>query len=68
MQHKLETDSQTKSLLKTFSWRTIATVSTILIAWLLTGSAEVALALGGIEFFVKMFLFYIHERIWSNIR
>lgn len=68
MQHKLETDSQVKSLLKTFSWRTIATISTIAIAWFLTGSAEIALALGGIEFFVKMFLFYIHERIWSNIR
>ena len=68
MQQTLEKDSKTKSLLKTFSWRTIATISTIGIAYLFTDNVEVALSIGVAEFIFKMVIFYIHERAWSNVK
>jgi uncharacterized membrane protein len=32
--------------------------------WIITGDLTVGLGIGGLELFSKMFLYYIHERIW----
>jgi uncharacterized membrane protein len=68
VQQRLETDSKTKSLLKTFSWRAIATITTVGIAYFFTDNVQVALSIGTAEFVLKMFIFYIHERAWSNVK
>ena len=54
-----------RSLVKTLSWRTIATTDTILIARLLTGSWMVGFSIASIEVVTKMVLYYLHERGWS---
>ena len=59
-------DSKSKSLLKTVSWRITATVTTILIAYTILGDITPALAIGGIEFFAKMIIYYYHERAWTK--
>jgi len=46
-----------RSLAKTFSWRVIGTLDTILIAYLITGTINHALSIGGIELVSKMILF-----------
>jgi uncharacterized membrane protein len=56
--------SYKRHIAKTFSWRIIGTIDTILISGLLTGSWEVGLAIGGIEIISKMVLYYLHERVW----
>ena len=56
--------SYKRHIAKTFSWRIIGTIDTILISGLLTGSWEVGLAMGGIEIISKMVLYYLHERVW----
>lgn len=53
-----------RHLLKTITWRIIATILTFIIALLLTGEVHVSLGIMSIEFFVKMFFYYLHERIW----
>lgn len=53
-----------RSLLKGFTWRIIGTVDTIVLSWIFTGAVGKALKIGGIEFFTKLLLFYLHERIW----
>ena len=53
------------SLVKTLSWRTIATTDTILIARLITGSWTVGFGIASIEVVTKMVLYYLHERGWS---
>ena len=60
-------ESAVRSLLKALSWRIVATVTTILIAWLVFNDIERALAIGGIEFFAKFFVYYGHERIWQLV-
>tara|TARA_A100001037_G_scaffold118443_1_gene107915 strand:- start:250 stop:510 length:261 start_codon:yes stop_codon:yes gene_type:complete len=57
--------NRTRSIVKTLTWRTIATSDTILIAYLLTGSLEIGLGIASIEVVTKMFLYYFHERAWS---
>lgn len=59
-------DSQSKSIAKAFSWRIIATVTTGLISYVLTGSVEVAGAIMTFDFILKLILYYLHERIWNN--
>ena len=49
---------------KTMTWRIVATTATVLIAWGVTGDWRTGLEVGGIEFFVKMLLYYLHERFW----
>jgi uncharacterized membrane protein len=57
--------NKTRSVVKTLSWRLIATTDTILIARLLTGSWTVGLGIASIEVVTKMLLYYLHERGWS---
>ena len=66
-------ESHLRSLLKGVSWRFIATSDTILIVLLvtcLTGhcSVENALKIGAAEFLIKLFVYYVHERIWDYFR
>ena len=56
--------SYKRHLAKTISWRIIGTLDTMIIAWVITGSWEWGLAIGGVEIFTKMILYYLHERAW----
>ena len=60
-------ESRLRSLLKGLSWRIVATSTIIIIAWYSTGNIELALEIGFIEFFIKLLLYYIHERAWLAI-
>tara|TARA_B100000927_G_scaffold281428_1_gene266963 strand:- start:180 stop:368 length:189 start_codon:yes stop_codon:yes gene_type:complete len=60
-------ESKLRSLLKTLTWRITATLTTIGIAYFIIGDVSVALAIGGIEFFAKMVIYYMHERLWSKV-
>jgi len=56
-----------RSIVKSVSWRTIGTIDTILISLLITGKLDFAIAIGGVEVFTKMGLYYLHERFWNRI-
>ena len=58
-------ESRVRSLLKAFSWRIVATLTTALIAYGITGEIDTALAIGCIEFFLKFAIYYAHERAWQ---
>ena len=53
-----------RHLAKTFSWRFFATLDTVIIAFLVSGSLGLGVKIGSIEVFTKMILYYIHERLW----
>jgi len=56
--------TKNRSLLKTLSWRTIASLDTFLLTWLVTGSPTDGLTISALEIVTKMFLYYFHERTW----
>jgi len=55
-----------RSVVKTISWRTIGTLDTILISWLVVGNVNFAVTIGGVELFTKMILYFFHERAWNK--
>jgi uncharacterized membrane protein len=70
---KYKQESHLRSLLKGISWRIIATTDTVLVALLITClfgncSIENALKIGAVEFLLKLFVYYVHERIWQRFR
>jgi len=60
-------ESHLRSILKGISWRIGGTTVTILVAWLFTGSINIAAKIGLIETVLKISVFYIHERVWNRI-
>ena len=61
-------NSHIRSLAKALTWRVTATLTTALIAYIVTGELSMAAMIGGIEFVVKFFIYYGHERVWNLIR
>lgn len=61
-------DGLKRSIVKTLSWRIIGTLDTFLIAYLITGTTDQAITIGGIELITKMALYFFHERTWNKIQ
>ena len=61
-------ETHTRSIIKALSWRFIATLITTLVALFMTGTAEVALKIGALDFFVKLAAYYFHERAWIKLK
>ena len=61
-------ESRARSLLKGLTWRVLATLTTIAIAWFITGDVAAALQIGFIEVFAKILIYYLHERAWAHAR
>jgi len=57
-----------RSIVKTISWRTVGTIDTILISYLVIGDLKWAMSIGGVELFTKMGLYFVHERTWNKIK
>ncbi len=60
------TENHNRSILKAISWRIFGSIDTILVSLFITQNLKLALSIGFIETFTKMFLYYFHERIWNK--
>jgi len=58
-------ESRLRSVLKAFTWRIVASITTISIAYIVTGDLSAAGAVGILDFIFKLLLYYFHERIWQ---
>jgi uncharacterized membrane protein len=56
-----------RHVVKSISYRIYSSCITIAIATLVTGDTTTAFAIGSVDFFVKIFTYYIHERVWFHI-
>lgn len=56
-----------RSVIKTISWRTLGTIDTMVISYIVTGNLAMAASIGSIEVVTKMILYYYHERAWNKI-
>ena len=63
----MSTDLQKRTIVKTLTWRVTASLTTFIIAWILTGDFLIGVSIGSIEAIAKVFLYYFHERIWNKI-
>jgi len=61
-------DIRIRSLIKTITWRILASLDTFLIAWFVSGSISVGGWIATIEVITKIILYYFHERAWNRIK
>ena len=60
-------ETRKRSIAKTISWRVVATILTGVVTYLLTGRLDFAVTVGLADTFVKFFIYYVHERMWTRI-
>lgn len=60
-------ESRKRHIAKTFTWRLIGTIDTILLAWWISGDPMIGLKIGFAEVITKMILYYLHERFWYRL-
>ena len=61
-------DIRIRSLIKTITWRILASLDTFLIAWFVSGSISVGGWIATIEVITKIILYYFHERAWIRVK
>ncbi len=54
---KLPRESRLRSVLKAVSWRVLATLTTMVIAYIIIGDIRNALKIGAVEVVAKMFIY-----------
>jgi uncharacterized membrane protein len=57
-----------RHIAKTFTWRIVGTVDTIILGWLISGNWKVGATIGGFEFITKTILYFVHERVWYKFK
>ena len=60
-------DSRKRHIYKTFTWRFIGTVDTMIISTFISGNPFIGVKISGAETVTKMFLYYFHEKLWYKI-
>ena len=63
----MSTDTSTRSLVKTISWRITGSGATFAISYLVLGDFSVAGTIAITQVTVNTILYYVHERIWNKI-
>jgi len=61
-------DSHPRSLAKALSWRTLGSIDTFVLSFIITGNFVWAGSIASFEVITKMILYYLHERGWSHIK
>lgn len=56
--------SAKRHIAKTFTWRIVGTIDTMILGWIITGNPLTGVKIGGMEVMTKMVLYFLHERIW----
>ncbi|MEM9277765.1 MAG: DUF2061 domain-containing protein [Pseudomonadota bacterium] len=67
-QHRLRYETRLRSAAKMSTWRVLASLDTMLLAWLFTGNLGTAISIGGLEVLTKLVLYFFHERLWLKIK
>jgi adenylylsulfate kinase len=61
-------ETRTISLIKAISYRIFGSLTTFFACFIFTGKPFISLGVSVFDFFFKIVLFYVHERIWEKIK
>ena len=61
-------DTSQRSLVKTVSWRITGSTATFAISYAVLGDVAVSSTIAVIQLTFNTLLYFVHERIWNNIR
>jgi uncharacterized membrane protein len=58
-------EKPSRSLLKSISWRIVATLTTVVLVFIFGRDLTLASLVGITEFIAKFVIYYVHERVWN---
>lgn len=61
------TDTHSRSIVKSITWRVLGTITTGAVAFIMTGSFRITVAILSVEVLAKTLIYYVHERAWHKI-
>jgi len=61
-------ESTTRSIVKTVTWRVTGSGATFLIAFIMTGNFAIAGIIGVVQLVSNSILYFIHERMWNIVK
>ena len=61
-------DTKARSFLKSLSYRVFASIVTAVLVFIMTRRWLLAIGLGVLDSTVKLFVYFLHERMWLLIR
>ena len=61
-------ESHTRSIVKGFTWRIIASATTMLVVYFATGNLALVASVGLADVVLKVFFYYLHERTWGKVK
>lgn len=64
---KAKVETHRRTVMKTVSWRIVASLTTMSIVYLFTGKFLLSLGIGGVEVVAKILFYYLHERAWNLV-
>ncbi|NOQ68368.1 DUF2061 domain-containing protein [Patescibacteria group bacterium] len=59
-------DTHKRTIIKTITWRIIATLTTVIVIYIWIGDLAAALGSGLVANAFKTIFYYIHERLWNR--
>lgn len=59
-------DTHKRTIVKTITWRIIATLTTVIVIYIWIGDLFAALGSGLAANALKTIFYYIHERVWNQ--
>jgi uncharacterized membrane protein len=60
-------ETQARSIAKAISYRLLGSSVTGLIFFALTGKGSLSVGAGALDMCVKIFAYFVHERLWNHI-
>jgi len=57
-----------RSIVKGITWRIIASITTMLVVYVMTGDLLLMASVGVIDVTAKIIFYYLHERTWGRVR
>lgn len=61
-------ETHKRSIVKGITWRFIASVTTMVVVFIMTGDVALVASVGVIDVVAKVFFYYLHERTWGRVR
>ena len=60
-------ETRRRSIAKSISWRVFAAAITSSVVYILKGKGDFAAKVGVVDTAVKLFIYFLHERVWDRI-
>jgi len=59
-------DSRKRSIVKTITFRIIASITTMILVFIFTDNFTLAGIIGILDLISKLAIYYLHERVWNK--